>query len=126
MTVNVSDCGFDSHSRNIYLNVYFHFFALVSRQSVTLGFINEHAMAPEFSGKKEGQQSVYGIQCEADILELHGSHDRRVVVVGIKYFIFLISSIWEQSKASLGSVTQTTKLRLKVGSANDLLMGCKH
>ena len=36
MPVNVTGCGFDPHSSksNIYLNLYFHFFALLSRQSV--------------------------------------------------------------------------------------------
>ena len=35
VTVYATDCGFDPHSRelNIYLILYFHFFALVSRQS---------------------------------------------------------------------------------------------
>ena len=38
VTVKPTGCGFDLHSRrwNIYLNLYFHFFALVSRQSATL------------------------------------------------------------------------------------------
>ena len=37
-TVKPTGCGFDLHSRrwNIYLNLYFHFFALVSRQSLPL------------------------------------------------------------------------------------------
>ena len=34
VTVNATGCGFDPHSRklNIYLHLYFHFFALVLRQ----------------------------------------------------------------------------------------------
>ena len=37
-TVKPTDCEFDLHSRrwNIYLNLYFHLFALVTRQSVAL------------------------------------------------------------------------------------------
>ena len=46
-------CGFDPHSRrwNIYLNLYFHFFPLVSRTSAALSFAPQHAMPPEFSRK---------------------------------------------------------------------------
>ena len=38
VTVNAIGCGFDSHSSKwyIYLNSYFHFFVLVSRQSAAL------------------------------------------------------------------------------------------
>ena len=47
VTVNPTGCGFDPYSRrwNIYLNLYFHFFALVSRQTT------QHAMPPEFDRK---------------------------------------------------------------------------
>ena len=41
--------------RNIYLNVYFHFFALVSRQSAALRSATQHAMPPVF-GKKWGTE----------------------------------------------------------------------
>ena len=46
VTVNATGCGFDPHSRtwNIYLNVYFHFFALMSRQSAALSPATQHAM----------------------------------------------------------------------------------
>ena len=39
VTVKPTGYGFDLHSRrrNIYLNLYFHFFALVSRQNAALG-----------------------------------------------------------------------------------------
>ena len=51
--IKPTGCGFDPHSRrlNIYLNLYFHFFALVSRQSAVLGSATQHAMPPEFSRK---------------------------------------------------------------------------
>ena len=35
----------------IYLNLYFHFFALVSRLSAALSSATQHAMPPEFSKK---------------------------------------------------------------------------
>ena len=40
VTVNATACGFDPHSRklNIYLNLYFHFFALVSKQKCGVDF----------------------------------------------------------------------------------------
>ena len=46
-------CGFDPHSRkwNIYLHIYFHFFALVSKQSVALRSATQHAMPPELGRK---------------------------------------------------------------------------
>ena len=52
--VTVSDgCGFDPHSRksNIYLNLYFHFFALVARQSAKFSSATQNAMPPELGGK---------------------------------------------------------------------------
>ena len=56
LTVKPIGYGFDPHSRrwNIYLNLYFHFFALVSRQSAAaLSSATQDAMPPEF-GKKWG------------------------------------------------------------------------
>ena len=55
VTVNTPGCGFHPHSGklNIYLHLYFHFFALVSRQSVALSSATKHGMSPEFSGKRE-------------------------------------------------------------------------
>ena len=52
-------CGFDPHSRRcyIYLNLYFHFFALVSRQSASLSSATQHAMPPEF-GRKSGTECL--------------------------------------------------------------------
>ena len=35
----------------MYLNLYFHFFALVSGQSTALSSATQHAKSPEFSGK---------------------------------------------------------------------------
>ena len=53
VTVKPTGCGFDPQSRrwNIYLNLYFHFFALVSRQSAALSSAIQHAMSPD-SGRK--------------------------------------------------------------------------
>ena len=55
VTVEPTGCGFDPHSRrgNIYLNLYFHFFALVLRQSTALSSATQHPMPPEF-GRKWG------------------------------------------------------------------------
>ena len=52
-------CGFDPRSRrcNIYLNIYFHFLALVSRQSAALSSATQHAMAPEL-GRKWGTECL--------------------------------------------------------------------
>ena len=52
VTVKPTGCGFDPHSRrwNIYLNLYFHFFALVSRLSSALSSATQHAMPPDFGG----------------------------------------------------------------------------
>ena len=57
VSVKLTGCGFDPHSRrwNIYLNLYFHFFALVSRLSAALSSATQHAMPPEF-GRKWGTQ----------------------------------------------------------------------
>ena len=51
--------GFDPHSRrgNIYLNLYFQFFALVSRQNAALSSATQHAMPPEF-GRKWGTECL--------------------------------------------------------------------
>ena len=55
VTVNVTGCGYDPHSRkgNIYFNFYFLFIALESRQSATLRSATVHAMPPELGGKYE-------------------------------------------------------------------------
>ena len=62
VTVKSTGCGFDPHSRryrerNIYLNLYFHFFALVSRLSAALSSATQHAMPPEF-GRKWGTECL--------------------------------------------------------------------
>ena len=58
VTVKSTGCGFDPHSRrwSIYLNVYFHFFALVTRLSAALSSATHHAMPPEFT--ETGERSV--------------------------------------------------------------------
>ena len=55
LALNATGCRYDSHSRkcNIYLNLYFHFFALVSRQSAALSSATQHAMRPKFDGNWE-------------------------------------------------------------------------
>ena len=46
VTVNTTGCEFNPNSRklNIYLNLYYHFFALALRQSVALSSATQHAM----------------------------------------------------------------------------------
>ena len=53
VTVKLTGCRFNAHSTrlNIYLNLYFHFFALVSRQSMALSTATQYAMPPESSRK---------------------------------------------------------------------------
>ena len=53
VTVKSTGRGFDPHSRklNIYLHLYFHFLASVSRQSAALGSATQEAMPPEIGGK---------------------------------------------------------------------------
>ena len=45
--------GFDPHLRkiNIYLYLYFNFFALVARQSAALSYTTQHAIPLEYHGK---------------------------------------------------------------------------
>ena len=59
VTVKPTGCGFDPHSRrwNIYLNLYLHFFALMSRLSAALSSATQHAMPPEF-GRKWGTECL--------------------------------------------------------------------
>ena len=59
VTAKPTGCGFDHYSRrwNIYLNLYFHFFALVSRLSSALSSATQHAMPPEF-GRKWGTECL--------------------------------------------------------------------
>ena len=59
VTVKPTGCGFDPHSRrwNIYLNLCFHFFALVSRLRAALSSATQHAMPPEI-GRKWGTECL--------------------------------------------------------------------
>ena len=59
VTIKPTGCGFDPHSRrwNIYLNLYFHFFPLVSRQSAALSSATQHAMPPESPDSRFSKQS---------------------------------------------------------------------
>ena len=72
LTVNPTGCEFDPHSRrgNIYLNLYFHFSALVSRQSAALSSATKHTMPLEIGRKWMEVLSAYPvvkwIQREAD------------------------------------------------------------
>ena len=59
VTVKLTVCGFDPHSRrcNIYLNLYFYFFALVSRTSAALSSATQHATCLQNSAES-GERSV--------------------------------------------------------------------
>ena len=50
--LNANGCGFDSRSRKLSIK-YFHFFSLVSRQSVALIAATQNAMAAEYGVKWE-------------------------------------------------------------------------
>ena len=53
VTVKSTGCGFDPHPRkiNIYLHLYFHFIALVSRLNAALSSATQHTMPLELGGK---------------------------------------------------------------------------
>ena len=53
-TVHATGCGFDAHSKelNIYLNVYFHFFALLSRQNAALNPNNTQCLQNSAESRK--------------------------------------------------------------------------
>ena len=55
VTVNVTGCGFDPYSKKliIYLNLFVHSFALVSRKNAALSSAIQLAMSPDFGGKYE-------------------------------------------------------------------------
>ena len=57
VTVKLTGCVFDPRSRrwHIYLNLHFHFFALVSRLSAALSSATQHAISPEL-GKQWGTE----------------------------------------------------------------------
>ena len=59
VTIKSTGCGFGPHSRrwNIYLNLYFHFFALMSRLSAALSSATQHALPPEV-GRKRGTECL--------------------------------------------------------------------
>ena len=65
VTVKPIGCGFDPRSRrrNIYLYLYFHSFALVSRQRAALSSASQHAMPPELGGKWERSVLTLGSIC---------------------------------------------------------------
>ena len=66
VNVKPTGCGFDSHSRrwNIYLNLFFHFFALVSRLSAALSSATQHAMPiPHIAGETEGTYTEFWRLC---------------------------------------------------------------
>ena len=75
VTVKPTGCGFDPHSRrcNIYLILYFHYFALVSMQSAALSSATQHAMPVELSSSILALgylcccPAMCGIQREADL-----------------------------------------------------------
>ena len=94
VTVKPTGCGFDPHSRrwNIYLNLYFYFFPLVSRQIAALSSATQHAMPPE-SGRK------WGTECSNNRFPLP-----TLLCAGYSMRLIFISSLWHQS-------TQRTKCK---------------
>ena len=51
-TVSAIGCGLEPHAKNEIHIEYFHFLALLTRQSAALSFATQHAMPPEFAGKR--------------------------------------------------------------------------
>ena len=70
----------------IYLNLYFHFFALVSRLSAVLSSATQHSMPPEFGRK-------WGTACLTTrfplLIRLCAGYSVKLVI--FKYFIFFIA-----------------------------------
>ena len=66
VTVKPTGCGFNPHSRrwNVYLDLYFHFFALVSRLSAALSSATQHGVPSH--KVPSAYPAVCGIQREAD------------------------------------------------------------
>ena len=96
LTVNVTGCGFDLHSRklNIYWHIYFHFLALVSRQSATLTSATQHTMPPEF-GRKWGTECLNTRFPLPTLLCAEYS-------VKLKKIVFLGGILWDQRLKSSG------------------------
>ena len=65
VTRKPTGCGFDPHSRrwNIYLNLYWHFFALVSRRSAALSSATQHAIPPDSVKSGAWIVLILGILC---------------------------------------------------------------
>ena len=60
MTVNANENTTWGNEILMYLHLYFHFFAVISRQSVTLSSATQHAMSPELG--ENWRRSVLTIQ----------------------------------------------------------------
>ena len=65
MIVSATGCEFDPHSRkcNVYLNLYFHFFALKSRLIAALNSATQHAVPRESGGKSRTECLTLGSLC---------------------------------------------------------------
>ena len=123
VTVKSTGYRFDPHSRrwNIYLHLYFYFFALVSRQSATLSSAIQHAMPPELGGKwgTECLNTRFllpillrAIQREADLI-----FD---VVMKIWYsFLITVSTLWSKKLFNYGKGKEHADCSCKQSSYAD-------
>ena len=104
-------CGFDPHSRrwNIYLNLYFHFFALVSRLSAALSSAPQHAMPPEF-GRKWGTECLntrfplpillsagYSVKLKKKRKSKNQKLHWKYIVINVFLWISFIFVLWKHS-----------------------------
>ena len=98
VTVKLNDCGFDPQIRrwNIYLNLYFNFFAQVSILSAALNSATQHAMPPEFCRK-------WGTECLNTRLPLP-------TLLSAGYSVKLI--FWFLIHSSLRKTTELTSYQL--------------
>ena len=93
VTAKPTGCVFDPHSRrwNIYLNLYFHLFALVSRLSAALSSATQHAMPPEFGGK-------WGTKCLNTRFPLHillcAGYSVKLILILLKRRMVTTITIW--------------------------------
>ena len=95
VTVKPTGYRFDPYSRrwNIYLKLYFHFFALVPRLSAVLSSATQHAMPPEFS-RKWGTKCLKTkfplptLQCEADFFIVIYCGCNYMFVIEHEYFLY--------------------------------------
>ena len=94
----VTGCGFDPHMRkqNIYLHLYFHFFALVLRRGVEF----QHAMPPDSGGKWETEYLTIGFPLST---LLCAGYSVKLILKTKGFSHLLVTLKGKLSKGSVGS-----------------------